>query len=135
MNILFVCTGNTCRSPLAEKILQNMRPDLEVRSAGTRALDGVTISENSREILLQMNLPGEHAAKKITEADIDWADEVYVMTKNHQAELKSIFPAASNKIQLISEDGTDIPDPYGGPIEQYEITYYELKSAISERFQ
>ncbi|EAH4449582.1 low molecular weight protein arginine phosphatase [Listeria innocua] len=135
MNILFVCTGNTCRSPLAEKILQNMRPDLEVRSAGTRALDGVTISENSREILLQMNLPGEHAAKKITEADIDWADEVYVMTKNQQAELKSIFPAASNKIQLISEDGTDIPDPYGGPIEQYEITYYELKSAISERFQ
>ncbi|EAD5717794.1 low molecular weight protein arginine phosphatase [Listeria innocua] len=135
MNILFVCTGNTCRSPLAEKILQNMRPDLEVRSAGTRALDGVTISENSREILLQMNLPGEHAAKKITEADIDWADEIYVMTKNHQAELKSIFPAASNKIQLISEDGTDIPDPYGGPIEQYEITYYELKSAISERFQ
>ncbi|HHQ1150043.1 TPA: low molecular weight protein arginine phosphatase [Listeria innocua] len=135
MNILFVCTGNTCRSPLAEKILQNMRPDLEVRSAGTRALDGVTISENSREILLQMNLPGEHAAKKITEADIDWADEVYVMTKNHQAELKSIFPAASNKIQLISEDETDITDPYGGPIEQYEITYYELKSAISERFQ
>ncbi|CAC97910.1 TPA: low molecular weight protein arginine phosphatase [Listeria innocua] len=135
MNILFVCTGNTCRSPLAEKILQNMRPDLEVRSAGTRALDGVTISENSREILLQMNLPGEHAAKKITEADIDWADEVYVMTKNHQAELKSIFPAASNKIQLISEDETDITDPFGGPIEQYEITYYELKSAISERFQ
>ncbi|HBN5083279.1 TPA: low molecular weight protein arginine phosphatase [Listeria innocua] len=135
MNILFVCTGNTCRSPLAEKILQKMRPDLEVRSAGTRALDGVTISENSREILLQMNLPGEHAAKKITEADIDWADEVYVMTKNHQAELKSIFPAASNKIQLISEDETDITDPFGGPIEQYEITYYELKSAISERFQ
>lgn len=135
MNILFVCTGNTCRSPLAEKNLQNMRPDLEVRSAGTRALDGVTISENSREILLQMNLPGEHAAKKITEADIDWADEVYVMTKNHQAELKSIFPAASNKIQLISEDETDITDPFGGPIEQYEITYYELKSAISERFQ
>ncbi|HHQ0860525.1 TPA: low molecular weight protein arginine phosphatase [Listeria innocua] len=135
MNILFVCTGNTCRSPLAEKILQNMRPDLEVRSAETRALDGDTISENAREILLQMNLPGAHAAKKITEADIDWADEVYVMTKNHQAELKSIFPAASNKIQLISEDETDITDPFGGPIEQYEITYYELKSAISERFQ
>ncbi|ECQ6354187.1 TPA: low molecular weight protein arginine phosphatase [Listeria innocua] len=135
MNILFVCTGNTCRSPLAEKILQNMRPDLEVRSAGTRALDGDTISENSREILLQMNLPGEHTAKKITEADIDWADEIYVMTKNHQVELKSIFPIASNKIQLISKGGTDIPDPYGGPIEQYEITYYELKSAISERFQ
>ncbi|EIS9945424.1 low molecular weight protein arginine phosphatase [Listeria innocua] len=135
MNILFVCTGNTCRSPLAEKILQNMRPDLEVHSAGTRALDGDTISENSREILLQMNLPGEHTAKKITEADIDWADEIYVMTKNHQAELKSIFPAASNKIQLISEDETDITDPFGGSIEQYEITYYELKSAISERFQ
>lgn len=40
MNVLFVCTGNTCRSPLAEKILQDLRPDLDVRSAGTRALDG-----------------------------------------------------------------------------------------------
>ncbi len=47
MNVLFVCTGNTCRSPLAEKILQNLRPDLDVRSAGTRALNGDAISENS----------------------------------------------------------------------------------------
>lgn len=50
MNVLFVCTGNTCRSPLAEKILQNLRPDLDVRSAGTRALNGDAISENSRQI-------------------------------------------------------------------------------------
>ncbi|MDT0001546.1 low molecular weight protein arginine phosphatase [Listeria cossartiae subsp. cayugensis] len=134
MNILFVCTGNTCRSPLAEKILQNLRPDLDVRSAGTRALDGDAISENSRQILTQMNLPTTHTAEKITQNDIDWADQIYVMTQSHQAELKSIFQKASDKIQLISEDGTDIPDPYGGPIEQYEITYYELKSAISERF-
>lgn len=111
-----------------------MRPDLDVRSAGTRALDGDAISENSRQILAQMNLPTTHQAKKITEADIDWADQIYVMTQNHQAELKSLFPKASDKIQLISEDKTDIPDPYGGSIEQYEITYYELKSAISERF-
>ncbi|MBC2103046.1 low molecular weight protein arginine phosphatase [Listeria marthii] len=134
MKVLFVCTGNTCRSPLAEKILENLRPDLDVRSAGTRALDGDAIAENSRQILAQMNLPTTHTAKKITQNDIDWADQIYVMTQSHQAELKSIFPKASDKIQLISEDGTDIPDPYGGPIEQYEITYYELKSAISERF-
>ncbi|MBF2589823.1 low molecular weight protein arginine phosphatase [Listeria marthii] len=134
MNVLFVCTGNTCRSPLAEKILENLRPDLDVRSAGTRALDGDAIAENSRQILTQMNLPTTHTAKKITQNDIDWADQIYVMTQSHQAELKSIFQKASDKIQLISEDGTDIPDPYGGPIEQYEITYYELKSAISERF-
>ncbi|MBC2184101.1 low molecular weight protein arginine phosphatase [Listeria sp. FSL L7-0233] len=134
MNVLFVCTGNTCRSPLAEKILQNLRPDLTVRSAGTRALDGDAISENSRQILAQMNLPTTHQAKKVTQVDIDWAEQIYVMTQSHQAELKNIFPKASEKIQLVSEDGTDIPDPYGGPIEQYEITYYELKSAISERF-
>ncbi|RKA21113.1 Protein-arginine-phosphatase [Listeria monocytogenes] len=134
MNVLFVCTGNTCRSPLAEKILQDLRPDLDVRSAGTRALDGDAISGNSRQILAQMNLPTTHQAKKVTEADIDWADQIYVMTQKHQVELKSLFPKASDKIQLISEDKTDIPDPYGGPIEQYEITYYELKSAISEHF-
>lgn len=65
MKVLFVCTGNTCRSPLAEKILQNLRPDLDVRSAGTRALDGDAISENSRQILAQMNLPTTHQAKKL----------------------------------------------------------------------
>lgn len=65
MKVLFVCTGNTCRSPLAEKILQNLRPDLDVRSAGTRALDGDAISENSRQILAQMNLPTTHQAKKV----------------------------------------------------------------------
>ncbi|MBC1814230.1 low molecular weight protein arginine phosphatase, partial [Listeria booriae] len=43
-------------------------------------------------------------------------------------------PNSSSKIKLITEDNSDIPDPYGGSIEQYEITYYELKSAISERF-
>ncbi|EAG9261539.1 low molecular weight protein arginine phosphatase [Listeria monocytogenes] len=134
MNVLFVCTGNTCRSPLAEKILQDLRPDLEVRSAGTHALDGDAISENSRQILAQMNLPHTHHTKKVTQADIDWADQIYVMTQNHQVELKSLFPKTSDKIQLISEDNIDIPDPYGGSIEQYEITYYELKSAISERF-
>ncbi|EAE8346245.1 low molecular weight protein arginine phosphatase [Listeria monocytogenes] len=134
MNVLFVCTGNTCRSPLAEKILQNLRPDLDVRSAGTCALDGDAISENSRQILAQMNLPTTHQAKKVTQADMDWADHIYVMTKNHHAELKKLFPKASDKIQLISEEEADIPDPYSGSIEQYEITYYELKSAISERF-
>lgn len=90
MKVLFVCTGNTCRSPLAEKILQNLRPDLDVRSAGTRALDGDAISENSRQILAQMNLPTTHQAKKL-KADIDWADQIYVMTQNHQAELKAFF--------------------------------------------
>lgn len=134
MNILFVCTGNTCRSPLAEKILQHLRPDLNVQSVGTRALDGDALSEHSRQILSQVHLPTTHKAKKITQADVDWANEIYVMTKNHQEDLKSIFPQSSDKIQLISEEETDIPDPYGESMEQYEITYYELKSAISERF-
>ncbi|AIS60856.1 low molecular weight protein arginine phosphatase [Listeria ivanovii] len=134
MNILFVCTGNTCRSPLAEKILKEIRPDLEVRSAGTHAITGAAISENSREILEQMSLDTSHQAKNIDQTDINWAEEIYVMTTIHLQELKNRFPKAKDKIKLISLDETDIPDPYGGSIEQYEITYYELKSAISERF-
>ncbi|AHI56965.1 low molecular weight protein arginine phosphatase [Listeria ivanovii] len=134
MKVLFVCTGNTCRSPLAEKILQDLRPDIDVRSAGTRAITGERVSEKSKQILLQMGLDSDHQAKKVTQTDIDWANEIYVMTKAHLIELKNLFPKASNKIKLVTMDETDIPDPYGGSIEQYEITYYELKSAISERF-
>ncbi|EFR95809.1 low molecular weight phosphotyrosine protein phosphatase family protein, partial [Listeria ivanovii FSL F6-596] len=73
-------------------------------------------------------------AKNIDQTDINWAEEIYVMTTIHLQELKNRFPKAKDKIKLISLDETDIPDPYGGSIEQYEITYYELKSAISERF-
>lgn len=134
MNVLFVCTGNTCRSPLAEKILKDLRPDIAVRSAGTHAVNGDAISGKSKQILLQMALETEHQAKKLDQADIDWANEVYVMTKVQVQELQMRFPNSSSKIKLVTDDNSDIPDPYGGSIEQYEITYYELKSAISERF-
>ncbi|MBC1756704.1 low molecular weight protein arginine phosphatase [Listeria seeligeri] len=134
MNVLFVCTGNTCRSPLAEKILKDLRPDIAVRSAGTHAVNGDAISEKSKQILLQMDLETDHQAKKLNQVDIDWANEIYTMTKAQVQELQMRFPNSSSKIKLITEDNSDIPDPYGGSIEQYEITYYELKSAISERF-
>ncbi|MBF2459820.1 low molecular weight protein arginine phosphatase [Listeria seeligeri] len=134
MNVLFVCTGNTCRSPLAEKILKDLRPDIAVRSAGTRAVTGDVISEKSEQILLQMALETDHQAKKLNQVDIDWANEIYTMTKAQVQELQMRFPNSSSKIKLVTEDNSDIPDPYGGSIEQYEITYYELKSAISERF-
>ncbi|MBC1424822.1 low molecular weight protein arginine phosphatase [Listeria seeligeri] len=134
MNVLFVCTGNTCRSPLAEKILKDLRPDIAVRSAGTHAVNGDAISEKSKQILLQMDLETDHQAKKLNQVDIDWANEIYTMTKAQVQELQMRFPNSSSKIKLVTEDNSDIPDPYGGSIEQYEITYYELKSAISERF-
>lgn len=134
MNVLFVCTGNTCRSPLAEKILKDLRPDIVVRSAGTCAVTGDAISEKSKQILLQMDLETDHQAKKLDQADIDWANEIYAMTKAQVQELQMRFPNSSSKIKLVTDDNSDIPDPYGGLIEQYEITYYELKSAISEHF-
>lgn len=136
--ILFVCTGNTCRSPMAEYLLRHKAGDrFEVRSAGLATLDGMEASEYTKQVLAEkLGLSVEHRSQMITPDLVNWADVIFTMTRSHAEALKSQFPEHAEIIRIFKEingsedQSTDICDPYGGPKEAYEETYRELELLV-----
>lgn len=138
MNIYFVCTGNTCRSPMAEAILKSKSlPNVHVKSAGIYALEGGGMSENARVVLMNENIQHEHVSKQIDEQDIDWADVILTMTSAHKEILIRAYNQARDKTYTLKEyvtpySGQDVFDPFGGDISTYKQTYQELKRLIEQ---
>lgn len=138
MNIYFVCTGNTCRSPMAEAILKSKNlKDVNVRSAGVFALEGGEMSENAKQVLTEENIDFHHRTRLVTEDDIQWADLILTMTLSHKEMLLRSFPQANGKTFTLKEYVTpysslDVSDPFGGDIHTYKYTYNELKRLIDE---
>ncbi|WP_036099679.1 low molecular weight protein arginine phosphatase [Listeria riparia] len=132
MKILFICTGNTCRSPMAEKMLQWLKPDWDIASAGLSAQAGASMSMNSKAVLQEHGLPTYHVAKQVTAELVETADKIFVMTEQHRQALLSQFP--NQKTELLSPNGFDVGDPYGGDLADYEYTFAELEEMIGRRF-
>lgn len=135
MNILFVCTGNTCRSPMAaaimDKIAVENELDVFIESAGIFAGEGEGASDNAIEALKQYSIDlSGHRTQPVTEDLLKQSDLILTMTEGHK---KLIEPLASGKVFTILEyagsDG-DISDPYGGDLEEYEETAKEIYDAL-----
>lgn len=137
MNIYFVCTGNTCRSPMAEWILKAKQlPNIEVRSAGIFALEGGEMSENAQMVLAMENIPHAHHSRNVNADDIEWADLILTMTYAHKEMLIRSFEIAAEKTFTLKEYVTpyssqDVSDPYGGDLSTYKQTFYELQRLIN----
>ena len=138
MNIYFVCTGNTCRSPMAEAILKHKNIDgIQVKSAGIYALEGGEISENSGAVLANEGIFFNHKTSQVNPEDIEWADLILTMTLAHKEMILRNFSNAVGKTFTLKEYVTpysskDVSDPFGGDFYTYAQTYQELKKLIDE---
>lgn len=137
MNILFVCTGNTCRSPMAEGILKSMiksGDNIHILSAGIFAYEGESASKEAIEAMKRMGIDiSAHVSHPISERLIDEADLILTMTKQHMDMLLRMHLSARGKTHTIlgyTGKSGDIADPYGGNAEVYDVCAKELYSAV-----
>ncbi|GAE92516.1 low molecular weight protein tyrosine phosphatase [Gracilibacillus boraciitolerans JCM 21714] len=102
MNILFVCTGNTCRSPMAQAILQR-KTNHHVQSAGIFAGQGSPASEGASQVLRQQGISYDHQSQPVTKELMEWADLVLTMTQQHRDMLKQNYSEYGTKVFTLKE--------------------------------
>lgn len=142
MKILIVCTGNTCRSPLAEamlrrKLAERGRADIVVSSAGTGAWEGAPASEGSYLVALEggLDLSG-HSARLLTQPMIDAADLVLAMAPAHVARIESLGGEGRTWLvgEYVGRSGTEaeVDDPFGASLEAYRDTFAQLDDLLGD---
>src|SRR5690625_2200066 len=100
MNILFVCTGNTCRSPMAEHLLEHRVAHVDVQSAGIDAIDNQHANEYAEQVMEEKGIQMNHRSQSVTEDLLRWADLVLTMTAQHKHSLMIDFPQVPNLLVL-----------------------------------
>ncbi|MDB5868878.1 MAG: protein tyrosine phosphatase [Polaromonas sp.] len=136
-NILTVCIGNICRSPVAEALLKDRLPGRKIWSAGLHAVVGHGAEETASEIAKQHGLDlSAHRAQQIAGWMCSHADLVLVMEASHQQELQKLYPLARGKIRRLGEFGPqgsfDIFDPYRQPRAAFEAAHTAIALGVEE---
>ena len=137
--IMFVCTGNTCRSPMAAALLNRLAREAGLPwtaySAGVSATTNAPLSEGAAAELERRGVPPvTHKARKADLGALNQVDVVYTMTRGHRDWLVSLFPSAADKIQVLREAAglspADVEDPMGGGADDYERAADAVEEAL-----
>ncbi|WP_067930208.1 low molecular weight protein arginine phosphatase [Alicyclobacillus kakegawensis] len=141
MRIVFVCTGNTCRSPMAARLLQQAARqrglDWEIESAGLYAMAGSPMTEQAAQALRRRGVADTAHRAQVVDAElVARADLVLAMTSQHAAELKRRFPEASQKIHELAKfaghSSADVADPFGGDEAAYDRCAQEIERHLRD---
>ena len=142
MNILFVCTANVSRSFMAETLFrhvidQQKIKDVSVSSVGVSACPGSPPDPEMVDYLLKRDITvTNHVARQMQQADVVWADRIFVMEKDHAEQIQNLWPDADEKTELlgkyIATDSSidDIVDPYGRSPYHYRLAQSQISLAI-----
>jgi len=147
--VLFVCTGNTCRSPMAALLARRMMastldvPDADLlarglllSSAGTGTLPGMPASAGAVAAMKERGLDlSRHRSQSLLKDLVLDADRVYCLSRAHRHAVESLAPEARDKVELLHPEGKDIQDPFGGGIEVYRRIADEIESSLTARRQ
>jgi protein-tyrosine phosphatase len=144
--ILFVCSGNTCRSPMSEAIARNIlakklnvpeaeleRKGINVVSAGSFAMPGARATPQGVEALREMGIDlTRHRSRPLSVELIHQADWIFGMSRSHVQAVRSLVPSAAEKVQTLNPDG-EIEDPIGSDVGVYKDLAVQLQNLIEKR--
>jgi protein-tyrosine phosphatase len=148
LRIAFVCTGNTCRSPMAEGLARKLLAErlsvrgdelaqfgFELRSLGVQAASGEPAAKHALAVLKEqgVDLSG-HESRAAAAEDLSRFEHVYCMTRGHRAALAAALPPGKDRnVELLDPAGRDIPDPIGGTREDYQRAADTITACLVQR--
>ncbi len=135
MNILLLCTGNLCRSPMAEGLLKTWLPAHELFSAGLDALAGQPVDPLAVALMRQMAIDiSSHRARPLAHWMMQEADLVLTMDREQQLLTRQRYPFAAGKVERLGEaDDIDIPDPYRRGLGAFRHSLNLIRQSVRSR--